>query len=131
MLSDATLKNIISAVNKANFWACSPCKWDARNRKIILVNRGARKFLWYFNILAQILYEVYVIFQCVITFLDKKSTPQNKIYMQYVAIAYMIPLIFHAGIAFRLTEIPEFVAQYIDFFQDYSGNKFMVFKRLK
>ena len=123
MLTELSLKNIISSVNKVDFWACSPYKWDKKDGKIVIVDTRTRKYLWYLNILAQSSYELYVIIQCVFTLFDENSSTQSQVYMQYISVVYMIPVIVHASIVFRLEEIAEFVAQFIQFFQDYSGSQ--------
>ena len=122
MLTNISLKNVITSVDKVNFWACSPYKWNKKDRKVIIVDTRSRKYLWYLNILGHISYELYVIIQCFFTLSDENSSTQSQVYMQYVSIAYMVPVILHAGIGFRLEEIAEFMTQFIQFFQDYSGN---------
>ena len=127
MFSNAAKKLLRRTIHFANIWAPIPIKWDQRSESVVVVNSKRRRLIWILTVIGLSLNWAFVCGRSIqLGILDPAATVATKVYMEYQAIVYFLPVLFHATTYFTFGELIPFLNSYRKFHHVVKGRPIQI-----
>ena len=106
-----------STVENISFWRSACVHWNRNTDKAEVPRSKIRQFLWLLNFLLHLGHVAFLVIRYIqFNYIKESATTADKIYTEYGVVAYIVPVVFHMCIYFRLDDLVDLLNEYSRFY---------------